>query len=220
MVESLSLKAVRRALQLEQFDGLAAQSRMKPVPRVERRPHDRAGDARQGAVLILLYSVEGQFHVVLTRRHEDLAAHAGQISLPGGRREGMETLQETALREAHEEVGVRRADVRILGELRPLYIPPSDFEVHPFVGWYEQTPLFVPQEAEVAEIIEVPLDHLLQAGARQEEVWERKGISMQIPFFRVGSHKVWGATAMILSEFVERLLAEADNEGQGQISGS
>lgn len=212
---SLSLKTVQRALQLEEFDGLAAQLRMKPVPRAERRPRDREGDARQGAVLILLYSADRQIYVVLTRRHDDLATHAGQISLPGGRREGLETLQETALREAHEEVGVRPADVTILGELMPLYIPPSDFEVHPFVGWHEQKPAFVPQEAEVAEIIEVPLDHLLQAGARQEEIWDRQGISMQIPFFRVGSHKVWGATAMILSEFVERLQAESGRRRRG-----
>lgn len=209
---SLSKESIRRALALEEFDGLAAQSRMKPIPRAERRPAEQDGEPRLGAVLILLYNREGKTHTVLTRRRDHLPAHAGQISLPGGRREGRETLQQAALRETGEEVGVQPTQIRLLGELTPLYIPPSDFEVHPFVGWYEQNPRFVPQDAEVAEIIEVPLAHLLDSGVRQVETWERGDISLRVPFFYVGTHKVWGATAMILSEFVERLQAELDGQ--------
>lgn len=214
-VVSLTKERIKQALALEEFDGAAAQSRMKPIPRADHRPPQQDGEPRQGAVLILLYEKDGEVHVVLTRRRDDLAAHAGQISLPGGRREGRETLEEAALRETGEEVGVRPLLIRLLGELAPLYIPPSDFEVHPYVGWYGQEPRFVPQDAEVAEIIEVPLARLFDSGVRQEETWKRGDISLKVPFFRVGAHKVWGATAMILSEFVERLQAELDGRTIG-----
>lgn len=183
---------------------------MKPVPRSMARELDRQGDPRQGAVLVLLFRRQEGLHFVLTRRREDLAAHAGQISLPGGRREDGESLQETALREAYEEIGVDPQTVTILGRLTPLYISPSDFEVFPFVGWRDETPAFVPQLSEVAEIIEAPLKEILDKGSRREEVWERSGISVQVPYFQIGTHKVWGATAMMLSEFAERLRAQCD----------
>jgi 8-oxo-dGTP pyrophosphatase MutT (NUDIX family) len=163
------------------------------------------GKPRQGAVLLLLYLKQQQVHLVLTRRRDDLNSHAGQISLPGGRREGAETLEEAAVREAHEEIGVKPVAVTILGSLTPLYIPPSDFEVHPFVGWHAQTPAFMRQVSEVAEIIEFPLERLLAPETREEEEWDLRGARVIVPFFRIGTHKVWGATAMILSEFLERL---------------
>ena len=174
------------------------------------RPPEQQGDPRQGAVLLLLFPRQHELRFVLTRRRDDLAAHAGQISLPGGRREDGESLQETALREANEEIGIDRNAVAILGRLAPLYILPSDFEVFPFVGWHEEPPAFVPQLSEVAEIIEVPLADLLDKKSRGEEVWRRRGITMNVPFFQVGAHKVWGATAMMLSEFAERLYAQSD----------
>jgi 8-oxo-dGTP pyrophosphatase MutT (NUDIX family) len=161
-------------------------------------------------VLLLLFPHDDQVRFVLTRRRDNLAAHAGQISLPGGRREDGESLQETALRETYEEVGIEPQSISILGRLAPLYIPPSDFEVHPFVGWREERPAFVPQLSEVAEIIEAPLSDLLDDSSRREEVWERNGMSIQVPFFQINSHKVWGATAMVLSEFAERIRSQID----------
>lgn len=206
----LSLQEVRQALDLAQFDSTQAQLRMRPVPRAMTRTDEKEGDPRQGAVLVLLFQRQGRIHFVLTRRRDDLATHAGQISLPGGRREDGEPLQETALREAHEEVGIDPQAVRLLGSLASLYILPSDFEVFPFVGWHEEEPAFVPQLSEVAEIIEVPLAHILDERLRQEEVWERKGVSMIVPYFQIDEHKVWGATAMMLSEFAERLREQSD----------
>ena len=181
---------------------------MKPIPRATVRPSGRRGDARQGAVLLLLFRRNDLVSFVLTRRRDDLAAHAGQISLPGGRREEGESLQETALRETFEEVGIEPQSITILGRLAPIYISPSDFEVHPFVGWREETPAFVPQLSEVAEIIEAPLANILDGSSRGEEVWERGGMSMKVPFFQINSHKVWGATAMMLSEFAERMRSQ------------
>lgn len=174
------------------------------------RQHDRQGDPRQGAVLLLLYRREDRLHFVLTRRRDDLAAHAGQISLPGGRREDGEPLKKTALREAHEEIGVEPRAITILGRLATLYIAPSDFEVVPYVGWHQQTPSFVPQYSEVAEIIETPLQSILDERVRRQEVWERQGDAIFVPYFQIGAHKVWGATAMMLSEFAERLRVQSD----------
>lgn len=201
----LSPATIRRAVNLAEFDGPAAQSQMQPVPRENRRPSSRSGEPRQGAVLMLLYHKNGQTHLVLTRRRDDLQSHAGQVSLPGGRREAQETLKETALRETHEEVGVPPTDIAVLGQLTPLYIFPSDFEVHPFVGWHEGAPTFQPQPAEVAEIIETPLVALFDDQTRREELWEWRDGTLQVPFFQIGEHKVWGATAMMLSDFLERL---------------
>lgn len=192
---------------LTEFDGQAAQSHMQPVPRENRRPPSRPGDPRLGAVLMLLYEKERQLHLVLTRRRDDLQAHAGQISFPGGRSEPQETLKETALRETREEVGIQPAAITILGQLTSIYIFPSDFEVHPFVGWHEGAPVFRPQPEEVAEIVETPLAALFDEQTRREELWEWRDGTLHVPFYQIGEHKVWGATAMMLSDFVERVRA-------------
>jgi 8-oxo-dGTP pyrophosphatase MutT (NUDIX family) len=119
----------------------------------------------------------------------------------------------TALRETHEEIGIAPQQLTILGELMPIYILPSDFEVHPFVAWHHnrQRPSFRPSLSEVAEIIETPLSHLLDPATRREEPWEIRGRQLTVPFLAVGSHKVWGATAMMLSEFLERMRAVIDS---------
>jgi len=205
---TLSKSAIQRALYHDNFDGRAAQAKMRPVSRTETRPAELPGQPRQGAVLLLLYKMNGQTHLVLTRRRDDLPSHPGQISFPGGRRDPGESLQQAALRECYEEVGVHPGRVTILGQLTPLYILPSDFQVTPFVGWHEGRPEMVAQPTEVAEIIEVPLEHLLDQKTRDKEDWEWKDGLMEVPFFRVDEHKVWGATAMMLSEFVERLALE------------
>jgi len=197
-------EAIRRALELPVFDGQAAQKQMIPRPRGGRLP-EAIGQPRQGAVLVALYDKAGQTHLVLTRRRDDLSHHAGQISFPGGQREDGEALPDTALREANEEIGLRLDDLTILGELSRLYIPPTDYEVHPFVAWHAGRPRFRRQTSEVAQILEVPLSTLLDPATRHEEAWELRGMTVQVPFYLVDAHKVWGATAMMLSEFLERL---------------
>ncbi len=201
----LTPELIVQALQLSSFDAAAYQKLMAPVPRAIRRPENLAGRPRVGAVLLLLYPKNGQLHFVLTRRQEDLNAHAGQISFPGGRQDDGETLAQTALRETHEEIGIDPAHIQLLGELTSIYIPPSDFEVHPFVGWQNSTPLFRPAVGEVAEILEVPLTHLFDPTHRRQEPRDFNGLTLQIPYFAVGEHKVWGATAVMLSEFFGRL---------------
>ena len=146
-----------------------------------------------------------EMRLVLTRRREDLASHPGQISLPGGRYEDEETLAQTALRETHEEIGVPRDSIEIVAQLNQVYIPPSDFAVTPFVGWIGSRPALVPEEAEVAEIIEVSLDHLCDPATLQWGDLQVDDRNLHVPFYSIQGHQVWGATAIMLSEFVERL---------------
>ena len=198
---------IEKALKLLPFDVPLAHRKMSPAPRHSRRPLDKPGRVRVGGVLLLLYCRDDELHLILTQRKDDLQSHAGQVSFPGGRKEASETLMATALRETHEEIGINPQMVSVLGELSPIYIFPSDFEVHPFVAWYSngKQPDFVPNKSEVAEIIEVPLKHLLDPMNRQEEMWKIQGYELLVPFFSVKGYKVWGATAMMLSEFLERM---------------
>jgi len=207
MQMELTLETIETALGLPDFDVLTAHRQMMPTARNGRRPPTKTGRPRIGCVMLLLYCHEEQFHIVLTRRRENLNAHAGQISFPGGRLEPGETFVETALRETHEEIGVAPETVQLLGELSSIYIPPSDFEVHPFVGWvaHGRPPSFIPQESEVAEVLQVPLSHLLNPETRKVGCREFQGTPVEIPYFDVDGHVVWGATAIMLSEFVERL---------------
>lgn len=206
MKHPYTLDDVRRALALEDFDPWEAHLKMAPLG-AGRRPPDDLAQVRIGAVLLLLYLRHEELHLVLTRRRDDLPAHAGQISFPGGRREETETLLEAALRETAEEIGVPVTAVDPLGELTPIYIPPSGFLVHPFVGWYRpaRQPVFQPAAHEVAEIIEAPLGRLLDPAAATQEPWLFHNHEVLVPYFALNGHKVWGATAIMLSEFIERL---------------
>lgn len=164
-------------------------------------------DAREAATLILLYPYQGadDSALVLTKRQPGLRDHSGQISLPGGSRDGEETAEETALREGWEEVGVPVGDPQVLGRLSPIHIPPSGFSVFPVVAAVDYVPPFEIQEAEVAELIEVPLSLLMDPETRQRSLRQTAAGAFEAPFFAVGSHEVWGATAMMLAEFVEVL---------------
>jgi 8-oxo-dGTP pyrophosphatase MutT (NUDIX family) len=200
---------IRRALRLQNFDGEAARAIMAPRPRAVARPAGSPGAARQGAVLAMLFTKNGSLHVALIRRQDTLAFHPGQVSLPGGRREGCESLLHTALRETAEEIGITAQQVTVLGRLHPIYIPPSDFIVHPFVAWHPGEPRYHPDDREVAGIIEADLAALHNPGCRSVEVRRTGDTPVTAPCFLVAAERIWGATAMILSELIERLRASA-----------
>jgi len=163
-------------------------------------------DPRLSAVLMLLFPINRELHTLLMQRPKYEGTHSGQISFPGGKKEDTDQdLLETALREANEEAGIIADDVKILGELSQLYIPPSRFLVTPYVGYVEKMPEFVPDPNEVEELITVPLSHLLDdaiVSSRTIDVVDGK-FRIETPVYEIESRYIWGATAMIISEFKE-----------------
>lgn len=186
--------------------GHAAQGRLSPRPRVGWEPGHVPDDARAGAALLLLYpDAQAEAMLVLTLREAGLSKHAGQVSLPGGAAEAGESLVEAALRETREEIGVPPEQVRILGGLSPLFIPVSGFALHPFVGTVDRRPGLARDPREVARILEVPLRAVLDASNLGVVQREFRGRAYEVPYLAVDGERVWGATAMILAEFLALL---------------
>jgi len=189
-----------RAELLGSLPGEEVQNRMAPSFRGEFLQQSEPVCA---AVMALMYPASGKIHLVFIKRNEYDGAHSGQVSFPGGVWEpGDRTLEKTALRETREELGIS-GDIEILGTLTELHIPVSNYLVTPFVGWMDHTPEFNPEVSEVQYIIESPLDALVSPSARDSEILERHGQNIKAPFYRVGTEKIWGATAMMLSEVLE-----------------
>jgi 8-oxo-dGTP pyrophosphatase MutT (NUDIX family) len=205
MVRVTTLDDVRAALGLRHFDAVGAQSRMAPQPRTVRVVGAPGSPPRQASVLLVLYpAADGMAFPLMQRPQHDHDVHSGQISLPGGVREPGETALDNALREAREEVGLDQT-VMVLGELTALYIAPSRFDVQPFVGWVPVRPQWRPDPAEVAAIVECRLDWLLDDTRKGEADWTVGGMPLRVPWYTIGDHQVWGATAIILSELEHRL---------------
>lgn len=200
------MEAIERSLRVklaETLPGVEAHLRFAPAP---VRGGWQAGhypeDARTAAALLLIYPGEGGPFVPLTVRASGLARHAGQVSLPGGAADPGETLAETALREASEEIGLDPRTVRILGELTPVYVLVSGFTLHPVVGVTDVRPDFTPAPDEVEEIVEVSLAKLRDASHIRRGTRLREGVAIEYPYFDLAGHQVWGATAMVLGEFI------------------
>lgn len=160
--------------------------------------------ARLGSVLISIYPHQDEIYTVLMKRPSYKGVHSGQVSFPGGKHEdGDDDLFETALREAHEEVGIVPDNVRVIGALSELYIPPSNFLVLPVVGTIEKRPDLIPDIHEVETIIETPIKHFFGKNTlREGEIPVGDGYRIKSPYFEIQGHVVWGATAMIISELV------------------
>ena len=190
--------------------GLDAQLRFMPTPpRTGWKPGEFPIDARLAAGLLLLYPGEHGPSLPLTVRASGLRRHAGQVSLPGGATDPGETLAQAALREAHEEIGVDPARVRILGELTPVHVLVSGFTLHPIVGITDERPSFTLEAHEVEEVVEVSVDDLQDASSIRQGTRTREGLAIEYPYFDLMGHQVWGATAMILGEFICLLQAAA-----------
>jgi 8-oxo-dGTP pyrophosphatase MutT (NUDIX family) len=182
--------------------GLAAHARFDPQPCPWLRCETPPPDARQAAVLLLLYEREGHWHLPLTLRPSHLAAHAGQVSLPGGAVEPGETSAQAALREFHEELGDDGRPIDLLGSLSPIYVQASNFWVTPWIATADVRPEFTINPQEVEQLLEVPLRHLLDAANFGSHEREYQGRSYVVPHFLFGSHRIWGATCRILGELV------------------
>jgi 8-oxo-dGTP pyrophosphatase MutT (NUDIX family) len=157
------------------------------------------------AVLVPLFEdAAGEVHAVFTRRRDDLRRHPGEISFPGGRREEDEELVETALREAHEEIGLPPDVVELAGALEPTPTLVTSYAIYPFVGVIAPGREWVLAPTEVAEILELPL-RAVRAG-RGERRLVRKGLAFRTTTFEVGPHMIWGATARIVDDLLARIL--------------
>jgi 8-oxo-dGTP pyrophosphatase MutT (NUDIX family) len=190
--------------------GFPAQMKMVTQPRPGNRLYNEVEfSSLKAGVLILLYPVNDSLYLVLTQRTNQVEFHKGQISFPGGKQESNESPEQSALREAQEELGIKPDSIWILGRLTPIYIPPSNYCMYPVVAAADRRPEFRPFPLEVAEVLEIPLDHFLDPENVRRETWPLRGIDVEVPFYSFKDKKIWGATAMVLSELSE-LIKEGD----------
>ena len=157
---------------------------------------------RKSGVLILLYEKQAEPHIVLIERPIYKGTHSGQIALPGGKvEESDKDIVHTALREANEEVGVLMDDVEVVGQLSDVYIPVSNFLVSPVIGFVNYRPNFIAQEREVADIIELQLQKLINTQhLATDNIKLSNGLKLQVPVFQFNQKTIWGATALMLNE--------------------
>jgi len=182
--------------------GATAQQALAPRPRRAWNMFPWNGPPKDASALLLLYPGPEGPRFVLTVRSETLPRHRGQVSLPGGALDPGETVEEAALREAHEEVGIDRAEVRVLGRLSPLDIPVSGFTLYPVIAVADRRPALHAADGEVERILEVPLREMLDPSRLRRRRAVREGIEVDVPYFDLGADELWGATAMVLSEFL------------------
>lgn len=186
--------------------GKNAQKIMAPYPKngkPNRTHYEPANDDfRNSSVLIPCIDWTDELEIVLTLRTESIN-HGGQLSFPGGGKEGAETIEETALREAQEEIGLHTRSVEIIGQLTPLYVGHSDNMVTPVVAFLREEQTFTPNPNEVDEIITVPISDLVKEHNLVEENWNLRGTPYHVPFWNIHRVPLWGATAMMMSELVE-----------------
>lgn len=182
--------------------GPRAHALMAPRPRRAWPPGFEPAQARQAAGLLLIFPADDRPHVVLTVRSDSLGHHGGQVSLPGGTIEPGETRQHAATREAHEEVGLAPEDVQLLGELTPVDIAVSGFRLHPVLAATPQRPRLRPARNEVSRILEVAIDDLVDPSRHAWRSAAQGAETFRYPAFAIGGVDIWGATAMILAEFL------------------
>lgn len=209
MVFNTFLESVVKIKHLELF-GEKSHAKMSPPYRLElaEKMREKSKSAKKAGVLALFYpNVRAETYLVLILRKTYKGVHSAQVGFPGGKyEEGDNNLMFTAVRETEEEVGVPEKMVNVLKTMSPLYIPPSNFMVHPYLAVSEETPIFKKQDEEVEDIIEVSLlDFLNEANSITTRVPTSYNVKVEVPAFNLNGHIVWGATAMMLSELKDLL---------------
>lgn len=185
----------------EPLPGPEAHNRMSPAI---RRPALKSSPLRNSGVLLLLYPAGNTINTLFIKRAEYEGVHSGQVSLPGGMfKTGDDNTKYTALREAGEETGIQPDRVRIIGNLTPLHIPVSNVNVFPYIGFTSGRPDFRHDSREVQYIIETALEHLMDPQNCKSEIMQIAGTGIQVPYYEVQGHHIWGATAMVVCEFLE-----------------
>jgi len=188
-----------------ELPGESAHRLMLPQGR-ELHPSKDNNSIKQSSVLMLLFPFNEKIHTCLIRRPSSMRNHGGQIAFPGGRNEPSDkNLIETALRESFEEIGTESNQLEIIGALTPLYVNVSNFRINPFIGWSDKLPQFKIDSSEVDELFILPVERFLIKTSNQfRDVTTING-TFSVPGFYIDQLFVWGATAMIISEFIEVL---------------
>ncbi len=197
------IKHIEKKLESE-LPGKEAQIKMSPSDRGEtKRTENDRKKSKESAVLVLLYPVNNIPFTVFIKKNKYKGVHSGQVGFPGGMRKKTDkNLIETALREASEEIGTNSQNIKIIGGLTKLYIPVSNITVFPFVGYVNYMPEFVSDDFEIDKIIPFEMTKLIS-----KETVFLKTISVgkhkiSVPYYNIDGYHVWGATAMIVSEFI------------------
>jgi 8-oxo-dGTP pyrophosphatase MutT (NUDIX family) len=210
MLFSTFLESVVKIKHLELF-GEISHAKMSPPYRLElaAKMKEKAKSSKRAGVMALFYpNIEGETHLILILRKTYKGVHSAQVGFPGGKYEEEDNndLMQTAIRETEEEVGVSNSIVEVLKTMSPVYIPPSNFMVHPYIAISESTPNFVKQDKEVEAILEVRLiDFLDEANMLTTRVPTALNVEVDVPAFKLNNHIVWGATAMMLGEIKDLL---------------
>lgn len=182
--------------------GLARCAEFAPELCYGRHEGPPAHNAKHAAVLILLYQCGFDWRLPLILRPITMPSHAGQVSLPGGEIEEGESIEEAAIRECQEELGVSGKQTQLLGRLTATYVFASNFVVTPCVAWTRERPAFVPNPDEVANLLEPRLVDLRNTEHRGSHIIERRGMTFRAPYIVYDNHRIWGATSMILAELL------------------
>ncbi len=193
-----------------ELPGEAVQFKMAPIERLQelKRIAREKNTAKKAGVMVLFYPSENwETHLILILRKTYKGVHSAQVGFPGGKLEDEDkTIQDAALRETEEEVGISREAISVLKQLTEIFIPPSKFFVQPFLGITADTPKFIPQEEEVEALIEVHLkDFMDDTNITVQNLSTSYATNIEVPAFKLNGHVVWGATAMMLNEVRELL---------------
>jgi len=164
---------------------------------------NKLSEMKQAAVLVCFFKKNGEYHIPLIRRPMHEKNHPGQIALPGGAMEENETLENTALREAFEEVGIIPENVEIIGKMTPLPVPVSKYLISPFIGVAKHEPKWNINKQEVDELIVLKFKNLIDSNNGYYEDWNLNGNTIRVPIFKVMNKEIWGATAAVLSELLD-----------------
>jgi len=198
-----TIKALRVRLTKNLPAHHAHQKVMKHRNPIHQKDHIPS-NARKSAVLALLYPKNEVLHTVFILRQSYPGVHSAQIGFPGGKVElGDKDLTATALREAEEELNIKPKELEVLGALTPLYVPPSNFIIHPYLAYQSSIPEFIPQEREVAKILECPVQHLLVKRNFIDSTVSTAAGNMKVRGFQLNEHIIWGATGMMVKEMTE-----------------
>jgi 8-oxo-dGTP pyrophosphatase MutT (NUDIX family) len=198
----IDVENIKKAL-LQTLPGCVSHKKMLPLNRTLNASDEEQKIIKYSSVLLLLFIENNDLNTILIKRPEHMKHHAGQIALPGGRIEKGETPLETALRETWEEIGISPDHIEILGSLSVLYVQVSGFQIHPFVGWLDKKPEFSINKNEVEKTISFPVK-LLKNSFEEVELNTISG-RLKVPCVQFEGEIIWGATAMILSEFCDIL---------------